>query len=62
MTSFHGHTIIVLLLYVVFGLLAFYLKFVKTFPTGSAGHNLTRRFNLVGVVIPTFTRGFLRLI
>ena len=61
-TSFRGRTIIVWLSCVIFGLLAFYSKFVTTYPTGSAGHNLTRRFNPVSVVIPTFTRGLLRLI
>ena len=59
MTSFRGRTIIVMLSYVIFGLLAFYSKFVTTFLTG---HNLTRRFNPVSVVISTFTRGLLRLI
>ena len=37
-----------------FGLLAFYSKFVTTFLTGSAGRNLTYRFNPVGVVISFF--------
>ena len=54
MTSFRGRTIIVLLLCVIFGILAFYSKFVTTFPTGSVGHNLTRRFNPVSVVIFNF--------
>ena len=34
-----------------FCLLAFYSKFVTTFPTDSAGRNLTYRFNPVSVVI-----------
>ena len=59
-TSFRGRTIIVLLLYVILGLLAFYSKFVTTFPTGSAGHNLTCRFNPLSVAIFTFSRGLLR--
>ena len=57
--------LVVLLLFAFvcnFGLLAFYSKFVTTFPTGSAGRNLTHRFNLVNVVIPTFTYGLLQLI
>ena len=37
-----------------FGLLAFYSKFVTTFPTDSAGRNLTYRFNPVSVVISFF--------
>ena len=37
-----------------FGLLAFYSKFVTTFPTDSAGRNLTHRFNPVCVVISFF--------
>ena len=60
MTSFRGRAIIVLLLYVIFCLLAFYSKFVTTFPTGSAGRYLTRRFNPVSVAICTFTRRLLR--
>ena len=60
-TSFLGHTIIVLLLY-IFGLLAFYSKYVTIFPTGLTGHNLTCRFNPVSVVISAFTCGLLRLI
>ena len=51
MTSFRGHTIIVLLLYVILGLLAFYSKFVTTFSTGFTGRNLTHRFNPVSVAI-----------
>ena len=37
-----------------FGLLTFYSKFVTTFPTDSAGSNLTYRFNPVSVVISFF--------
>ena len=37
-----------------FGILAFYLNFVTTFPTGSVGRNLTHRFNPVSVVIFNF--------
>ena len=59
--SFRGRTI-VLLLYVSLVFLAFYSKFVTTFPTGSAGRNLTYRFNPVSVVISSFTRKLLRLI
>ena len=47
-TNFRGRTTIVLLSYVI---LAFYSKFVTTFPTDSAGRNLTYRFNPVDVVI-----------
>ena len=45
-----------------FGLLAFYSKFVTTFPTDSAGHNLTYRFNPVSVVISCFMHRLLRLV
>ena len=48
--SYHS----VLLLYVIFGLLALYSKFVTTFLTDSAGRNLTYRFNPVSVVISCF--------
>ena len=62
MTSFRGRTIIVLFLYVILVFWLFCSKLVTTFPTGSTGRNLTHRFNPVSVVIPTFTRGLLRLI
>ena len=52
-TSFRGRTIIVLFLYVILVFWLFYPKFVTTFPTGSAGRNLTCWFNPVSVVIPT---------
>ena len=58
-------SVVVLLFYFLYvGLLflAFYSKFVTTFPTGSAGRNLTYRFNPVSVVISNFTRNLLRLI
>ena len=37
-----------------FGFLAFYSKFVTTFPTGSAGRNSTYRFNPLSAVISYF--------
>ena len=37
-----------------FGFLAFYSKFVTTFPTDSAGRNLTYMFKTVSVVISFF--------
>ena len=45
-----------------FGLLAFYSKFVTTFPTGSAGRNSTYRFNPLSAVISYFTHRLLRLV
>ena len=45
-----------------FGLLASYSKLVTTFPTGSAGRNLTYRFNPLSVIISCFTRRLLRLV
>ena len=50
-TNFHGCTNIVLLWYAIYGLLAFYSKFVTTFLTDLAGRNLTYKFNPVSVVI-----------
>ena len=60
-TSFYDRTVIVLLMCVILEL-AFYSKFVTTFPTGSAGRNLTYRFNPLSVVISYFTRRLLRLV
>ena len=45
-----------------FGLFGFYSKFVTTFPTDSAGRNLTYSFNPVSVVISSFMRRLLRLV
>ena len=57
-TSFYDHTVIVLLMCVILEL-AFYSKFVTTFPTGSAGHgsagrSSTYRFNPLNAVISYF--------
>ena len=52
-TSFYDLTVIVLLMCVILEL-AFYSKFVTTFPTGSAGRSSTYRFNPLNAVISYF--------